>query len=59
MEVQLSFNDQFMEFPGNKSANVRAPGTFWFLAKYVSKLEKNYQATPSLFDFSPLDVGMN
>ena len=60
LEVRLSFKDLFTEFQGNHPANVRPPTTFLFLAQYVNKLEKNYQANPSLFDlnFSPLNVGI-
>ena len=60
MEVQSSFNDQFMDFLGIDPANVRSPATLSFLAQYVNKLEKNYQANPSFFDlnFSFLNVGI-
>ena len=59
-EVQTSFSNKYMEFQDIDPDNVRAPGTFQFIAQLVSKVEQTYRANPSLFDFdlSPLDVGI-
>ena len=60
VEARSSFNNQYMEFRGKDPAKVRPPATFLFLAQYVIKLEKNYQANHSLFELnlSPLNVGI-
>ena len=59
-QLQSSFNDQFVGFRGQSSANVRAPAMFLFLSRYMYKLEKNYRANPTLIDvnFLPLQVGI-
>ena len=61
LEVRPSFNDQFSKFRDQCPANVRPPATFFFLATFVEKLEKNYRSTPFLYDFdlSPSNVGIN
>ena len=49
-----------MEFRDIDPAYFRAPATFQFISQFVSKVEQNYRANPSLFDFdfSPLNVGI-
>ena len=60
LEVRPSFNDQFSKFRDQCPANVRPPASFFFLSKFVEKLEKNYQSTPYLYDLdlTPLNVGI-
>ena len=50
-----------MEFQDIDPDNIRAPVTFQFIAQFVSKLERNYRANPSLFDldFLPLTWELN
>ena len=61
LEVRPSFNDQFSKFRDQCPANVRPPATFFFLATFVEKLEKNYRSTPYLYDLdlNPSSVGIN
>ena len=61
LEVRPSFNDQLPKFRDQCPANVRPPATFLFLAKFVEKLEKNYQSNPYLSDLNltPSNVGIN
>ena len=49
-----------MEFRDIDPAYFRAPATFQFISQFVSKVEQNYRANPSLFDldFLPLNLGI-
>ena len=60
LEVRPSFNDQFSKFRDQGPANAGPPATFFFLAKFVEKLEKNYRSTLYLYDLdlTPLNVGI-
>ena len=61
LEVRPSFNDQFSKFRDQCPGNVQPPARFLFLAKFVEKLEKNYQSNPYLYDLdlTHSNVGIN
>ena len=60
LEVRPSFNEQFNQFQEQDPDNVQPPATFMFLAQFVNKLKRSYQANPSLYDLDsiPSSIGV-